>query len=193
MKRVSLPIAVLAGGLLPVSYLLTPAEKAAPQYGYVDLQRVFAADERLNKDLQTIKARFKEYQDREIKQLVDEASELKAKRDSVPDRQTADYVKAVAAFSAKEAELKDYARGVQGLLEGEADQRNLEAYERYRKIIAELAEKKGLEAVFRITDPEAANKDAAARMRAAELGMVLYRDKKLDITEEVIALLKTSK
>jgi Skp family chaperone for outer membrane proteins len=195
MTRVSLPLSVLlaAGGLLPVGYLMAPQDQAPAKFGYVDLQKVFAADARLNEDLLKIKARFDQIREGKIKAMVEEANLLKTQKDSVADRQSEKYVDALSMLGAKEAEVKAYANGIQALLEGEADARNLAAYERYRKIIAELAQKRGLEAVLRVTDPEGANREMSARLRAAELGMVLYRDAKLDITEDVITLLKASK
>lgn len=195
MTRISIPLSVLlaAGGLLPVGYFMAPQDKAPGKFGYVDLQKVFAADARLNEDLLKIKARFEQIKEGKIRAMVEEANELKTRKDGVSDRQSEEYVNAVSSLGAKEAEVKAYANGIQALLESEADARNLAAYERYRKIIAELAQKRGLEAVLRITDPEGANREMSARLRAAELGMVLYRDAKLDITEDVITLLKASK
>ena len=134
MTRVSLPLSVLlaAGGLLPVGYLLAPQDKAPGKFGYVDLQKVFAADARLNEDLLKIKARFEQIKEGKIRSMVEEANELKTKKDGVSDRQSEEYVNAVSSLGAKEAEVKAYANGIQALLESEADARNLAAYERYR-------------------------------------------------------------
>jgi Skp family chaperone for outer membrane proteins len=180
-------------GLAPVGLWLCPQDgPAAPKIGIVDLHRLFKNDALIEADIAAIKAKGKDYE-AAIAKMREEYNVLKLECDSMADRASEKYVRTFAAMLAKEQEIKGFKNGIEAYLEQEGLRFNLNAYKRYRAAITELASKRKLDFVLRINDPDDQERSLGARWQAAELGMVLYHEPKLDITDDVIAFLKTAK
>lgn len=192
-RRISvpLPLALVLAGVAPVGVWLYPqdAGKAEPKVAIVDLSRVFESDALLAADIQAIKDKQKEYEAK-IGEMREQHRRLADEREAILDRASESYVQAASRVVAKEQEIKAFAQGIQAYLEHEGDRCNLTAFKRYRAAIAKIASKRGLDAVLRVTDQDDKERSTQARLHAAELGLVLYHDPRLDITDQVIQLLK---
>lgn len=191
---VPLPVALLLAGLAPLGLVLAPSGDAslrgkAGTIAVVDLKKVFDNDATLKDDIVRINARGKEEEEK-IKKMREAYNALKLELEAIGDQSNDKYVSVGAQMFAKDEEIKRYKAGIEAWLEREGAERNLKALQRYRVLIAQIATQRGLEAVLRVTDPDDKERSLSSRMQAAELGMVLYRDPKLDITEDVIKLLK---
>lgn len=186
---VSLPVALALAGVAPLGLWLAPQDAPrAAKIGFIELQKVFEADAALIDDLKAIKARAQQV-DEEIKTMRDALEKVKMQRDVVTDRTSEQYLRLSIDLDARQNQIKQFGQGMQSLLNHEADQRNLGAYDRIRKAVAELAAERGLDAVVRVVSTE--DREPEMRLKAAEMGMVLYSDPKLDVTADVIKLLKT--
>ncbi len=193
-RRVSVPVPalLLLASLAPLGIVLAPERQPSAEnskIGIVDLKKVFDNDATLKDDIVRINARAKEEEEK-IKKKREAFNALKTQLDSMADQANENYVDIGAQVFAKEEEIKRYKAGIETWLEREGAERNLKALQRYREVIAKIAAGRGLELVLRVTDPDEKERSLAARMQAAELGVVLYRDPKLDITGEVIQMLK---
>ncbi len=185
----SLPLALALVGAAPLGLCLAPAEPAREaKIGFVDLQKVLEADAMLVEDLKGIRARAKQVDD-EIRTMREALEALRLEHGSIRDRASEKFLRLGIELEAKQNQIKQYGQGMQGLLNHEADERNLAAYERIKKVIAELAADRKLDSVIRVVSTE--DREPEFRLKAAEMGMVLYADPKLDVTEDVIKLLKT--
>jgi Skp family chaperone for outer membrane proteins len=192
---------VVLAALAPLGFVLTtpagqddsavPGGKAASRLAVVDLRRVFENDPALKDDIQRIKARGQEEEEK-IKKKREEYNGLKLELDAMTDQLNERYVGLASQVVAKEQEIKSYKTYVETWLNREGAELNLKALERYKEVIATIA-KGRFDLVFRLTDPEAKDRSMDSRLHAAELSMVLYRAPELDITEDVIQLLKVKK
>lgn len=190
----SFPLALLLASAAPVGMWLVPQDGpgAAAKIAVVDLRKLFESDVGLAADIAAINARTKELEAK-VGRMREDYNALKLQCESIADKSTEKYVTAVAAMFAKEEEIDKYKVGVKAYLEQEGTRVNLAAFKRYKDVIADLASKRGLDVVLRQSDLDDKEHSLGARAQAAELSVVLYRDPKLDITEDVIRLLKAAK
>ncbi|HLU38139.1 MAG TPA: OmpH family outer membrane protein [Planctomycetota bacterium] len=189
--NVPLPVALVLAGLAPAGWMLAPQD--APRAGsgkvaFVDLHRVFQADAQLKDDLGNIEKRKVEAEAK-LNEMKAAYNELRSQAELLEPQGGDKYVEARARQAAKEAEMKQYAASTQAWLDREVAERNLKALERYQKAIAQLAASRGIDVVLRLMVADD-SESLGARMQAAERGMVLYGHKSLDITGDVIDLLK---
>lgn len=192
--HVPLPLALAMLGLAPLGMLLAPQDvgNQGSKIATVDLRKVFDSDAALKEDLNRIYVRKGEIE-AELGKMREAYNELRMGWESIADRSSEKYVRAGAQVFAKEEEIKKFKVGIESFLEQEGGRLNLAAVQRYKDAIAQIASKRGLDVVLRITESDAKERSLEARLQAAELGMVLYREPKLDITDELIKFLKASK
>lgn len=191
-RSIPLPLALVLAGLAPVGLWLAPQDApVAPKIAIVDLQKLFESDAGLAADMAAINNRGK--LDGDLVKMRDEYTALKLECESTLDKTTEKYVRTVAATFAKEEEIDKYRAGIGAFLKYEGQRCNLAAFKRYKDAIAQVASGRGLDVVLRIAVLDAQERSLEVQMQAAEMSMVLYRDPKLDITDDVIQFLKTMK
>ncbi|MEZ5964876.1 MAG: OmpH family outer membrane protein [Planctomycetota bacterium] len=189
---VSLPLALVLASAAPVGMWIAPQDGAAPKVGVVDLRKLFESDAGLAAEIAAIHGRGKDL-DVLIGKMREDYNTLKLECESIADKSTEKYVRSVAAVFGKEEEIDKCKVGLKAYLEQCGMQANLAALKRYKEAIAKVASGRSLDLVLRQSEIDEKEQSLSAQAQAAELTVVLYRDPKLDITEDVIKLLKAAK
>jgi Skp family chaperone for outer membrane proteins len=188
--RLSLSLPVFVAGSALASLLCLQGQNgpaAPPRIAAVDPHRAVTQDPQAQADMKSLQQKVDAF-NRELEEAKGRVKELEAVRD-VLARESEEHLRAQIDVVAAKEKVKAMAEGLDMVLEAENRRLSLEAFERVNKVVAELAQQRGLTVVLRAFAP--AEPTFAARVEFAQRVNVLWYDPALDLTEDVIKLLKS--
>lgn len=194
-RTIRLPVSALLGlaCLAPIGFAVSPGQGGQDQVqplrvGFVDLHTVLEADPALRQSLDAVRQEMKRYEEIEVPKMKEELQRLAA--DMAPLVEDSwEYAVAQAELQGKNESFKFAEKAKVAFLQRQANLANVEAAERARAAVAELARRRGIDVVARIRTPK--SDELRDRMEAIEYSDFLYSSDKLDLTKDVIEFMKT--